>query len=155
MAADALLARGGLLARAGADDARALAQALPPSRSIANPVDVLGDAPPERFGRPSQAVLADPGVDAVLAILTPQAMTDPTRRAAARWCAAAAAAQAVLAAWMGGPRSRRAASVFEQAGVAGYASPEQAVDAFMHLVAYARNLETLHETPRRIPSLRA
>ncbi len=83
MAADTLLARGGLLAEPGPDTAKALADALPASASITNPVDVLGDAPPERLEAAVTALLADRGVDAVLAILTPQAMTDPTTAAAA------------------------------------------------------------------------
>ena len=57
----------------------------------------------------------------------------------------------LLAAWMGGPSVAEGLAVFEQAGVPAYNYPEQAVEAFMHLVAYARNLETLHETPRALP----
>ena len=41
--------------------------------------------------------------------------------------------------------------MLSEAGVAAYDYPEQAVEAFMHLVAYARNLETLYETPRALP----
>ena len=151
MAADTLLARGGLLAELAPDTARALAEGLPESASVTNPVDVLGDAPPERLGSAVGALLGDPGVDAVLAILTPQAMTDPTAAAAATAAAGEGRHKPLLAAWMGGPSVAEGVRALEEAGVPAYNYPEQAVDAFMHLVAYARNLETLHETPRSLP----
>ena len=151
MAADALLARGGVLAELSADTHRALAQALPPSASVANPVDVLGDAPPERFGSAVAAVLADPAADAVLVILTPQAMTDPTSAALAVVEARHGSRKPLLAAWLGGPSVERGRRVLSEAGVAEYPFPEQAVEAFMYLVTYARNLETLNQTPRALP----
>ncbi len=151
MAADALLARGGVLAELSADTHRALAEALPPSASVANPVDVLGDAPPERFGSAVAAVLADPAADAVLVILTPQAMTDPTSAALAVVEARHGSRKPLLAAWLGGPSVERGRRVLSEAGVAEYAFPEQAVEAFMYLVTYARNLETLNQTPRALP----
>ena len=114
-------------------------------------MDVLGDAPPERLEAAVTALLADRGVDAVLAILTPQAMTDPTVAARAVARAGEGRRKPLLAAWMGGPSVAEGLAVFEQAGVPAYNFPEEAVEAFMHLVAYARNLETLHETPRALP----
>ena len=102
-------------------------------------------------GRGGPALLGDPGVDAVLAILTPQAMTDPTAAAAAVVRAGRSRHKPLLAAWMGGPSVAKGVRTLEEAGVPAYNYPEQAVDAFMHLVAYARNLETLHETPRSLP----
>ena len=56
---------------------------LPAAWSHGNPVDVLGDADPERYARAVEVVAADPGSDGLLVILTPQAMTDPTRTAEA------------------------------------------------------------------------
>jgi acetyltransferase len=151
MAADALLARGGALAEPSADTQRELAEALPSLASVANPVDVLGDAPPERFGSAVAAVLADPGADAVLVILTPQAMTDPANAAQAVLDARQGSHKPLLAAWLGGPSVERGRRLLSEAGVAEYSFPEQAVEAFMYLVAYARNLETLNETPRALP----
>ncbi|HEU0025371.1 MAG TPA: GNAT family N-acetyltransferase, partial [Thermoleophilaceae bacterium] len=151
MAADTLLARGGVLAELGPDTVDALREALPSSASVVNPVDVLGDAPPERYESAVGTLLADPEVDAVLAILTPQAMSDPSGAAAAIVEARRAAHKPLLAAWMGGPAVERGMRTLASAGVPAYEYPDQAVDAFMHLVAYARNLETLHETPRALP----
>jgi acetyltransferase len=150
MAADTLLARGGDLAELTADTVGALADALPPTASTSNPVDVLGDASPERFAAAVRALLKDPGVDAVLVILTPQAMTDPAGVAAAVVEAREGGRKPVLAAWLGGPSVEPGMRKLESAGVAAYDYPEQAVEAFMHLVAYARNAETLYETPRAL-----
>jgi acetyltransferase len=164
MAADALLARGGTLAELGPETLSALDEELPAAWPHANPVDVLGDAQPERYGAAAGAALADSGVDALLVILTPQAMTDPLGSAQALLDARPERSvghdgqqpppgfrKPVLAAWMGGSSVRRGRERLARGGVACYAYPEQAIDAFMDLVAYARNLETLHETPHSLP----
>ena len=156
MAADALLARGGELAEPTPETLAALDAALPPAWSHANPIDVLGDAPPQRFGDAVKAALADTDVDGVLVILTPQATTDAARTAdavleAQRERSKIGQPKPILAAWMGGDSVREGAERLTAGGVATYTYPEQAIGAFMDLVAYARNLETLHETPRTIP----
>ena len=151
MTTDALLAREGRLASLSEETVGKLNQVLPPFWSHGNPVDVLGDAPPERFAKAMEVVLQDPGVDAVLVILTPQAMTDPTATAAAVAQAASLTSKPVLAAWMGGATVGEGMQLLNAAGIPSYTAPEKAVRAFMHLVSYARNLEILHETPRDIP----
>ncbi|MBN2476875.1 MAG: bifunctional acetate--CoA ligase family protein/GNAT family N-acetyltransferase [Pirellulales bacterium] len=151
MTTDALIDRAGRLAKLSDETIQQLNAILPTCWSHGNPVDVLGDAPPDRFARPIEIVLKDKGVDAVLVILTPQAMTDPTATARAVSQAAAKAHKPVLAAWMGGRVVSEGIELLSEAGIPTYTTPEQAVRAFMHLVSYARNLETLHETPRDIP----
>ncbi len=151
ISADVLLAQGGELASLHEDTLAELDAGLPAAWSHANPVDVLGDAGPEPYGRAMRAVLADEGVAAVLAILTPQAMTDPTAVATKVVEEAGRSRKPVLAAWMGGEAVREGRARLEAAGIPSYETPEQAVGAFMHLVSYARNREMLHETPRSIP----
>ncbi|MDM7914957.1 MAG: GNAT family N-acetyltransferase, partial [Candidatus Eisenbacteria bacterium] len=121
-----------------------------PFWSHGNPVDVLGDARPKRVARATEIVLADPGVDAALVILTPQAMTNPSSTARAIGELAANASKPILCAWLGGKSMREGIAILNQAGIATYTTPEQAVRAFMTLVAYARNLDILFETPRDI-----
>lgn len=155
MAADTLLSRGGTLAKLSEDVLARLDAALPAPWSHGNPIDVLGDATPERYATAVAAALGDAGVDGVLVILTPQAMSDPDGSASALLEAAnhhAFARKPLLAAWMGGATVERAAALLARGGVATYAYPEQAIDAFMDLVAYARNLALLHETPRAVPA---
>ena len=82
MTTDALIARDGKLATITDETMAQLNEFLPICWSHGNPVDVLGDAPPDRFAKAVEIVLKDKDVDAVLVILTPQAMTDPTATAA-------------------------------------------------------------------------
>lgn len=151
MATDALIARRGTLAPLAPETIAKLNEILPPFWSHGNPVDVLGDAPPERYAAALEVLLSDPNVDAVLAILAPQAVTDPTTTAHEVAAIAQKSPKPVLASWMGGRLMREGISVFNRAGVPTYATPDQAVEAFMHLVDYARNLELLYETPREVP----
>jgi len=151
MTTDALIERNGELAELSEETIAKLNAVLPPFWSHNNPIDVLGDAPPERFAKAVEIALADKGVDAVLVILTPQAMTDPTGTAKAIGETVRGIHKPVLAAWMGGESVQEGASLLNQAGIPTYRTPEKAVRAFMHLVSYARNLTTLHETPRDLP----
>ena len=151
MATDALIAAGGHLAKLGGATVARLDAFLPSSWSHGNPVDVLGDAPPERFAQAVEVVLADEGVDAVLTILTPQSMTDPTSTAFKVTEAARHAHKPLLAAWIGGHRVHEGDRILSSGGIAAYRTPEEAVRAFLHLVSHARNQELLHETPRDIP----
>ena len=151
MATDALLARQGTLATLSDRSLAALNAALPASWSHNNPVDVLGDAPPERLAQALDIVLADEGVDAAMVMLTPQAMTDPTGAARAAGEVAARHAKPVLAVWMGGESVREGIQALNRRGVPTYQTPDHAVRSFMYLVSYAHNLETLYETPRDVP----
>lgn len=153
MATDALIASRGTLATLSPETIDALNEAMPPFWSHGNPVDVLGDARPKRVAKAVDIVLKDPGVDAALVILTPQAMTNPTATAKAIGEMAGGCAKPILAAWLGGKSMREGIALLNQAGVATYSTPERAVRAFMTLVAYARNLDILYETPRDIPVL--
>jgi acetyltransferase len=151
MTTDTLISREGHLATISQETIEKLNEFLPPFWSHGNPVDVLGDAPPDRFAKTLEVVLKDKGVDAVLVILTPQAMTDPTATARAVGQVAAAAHKPVLAAWMGGRMVSEGVQILTETGIPTYTTPEKAVRAFMHLVSFARNLEILHETPRDLP----
>jgi acetyltransferase len=151
MATDALLTRRGVLAQLSEQTLQKLDGELPAAWSRGNPVDVLGDATSERFARGVEIVLADDGVDGVLAILSPQAMTDPTGAARSLIEVAQRARKPVLTSWMGGRRMRDAVAAFNAAGIPTYESPEKAVGAFMYLVTYSRNRQVLYETPREVP----
>ena len=151
MTTDALIARNGELATISSETITQLNELLPVCWSHGNPVDVLGDAPPDRFAKTVEIVLKDKNVDAVLVILTPQAMTDPTATADAVAKTVAHAHKPILAAWMGGRVVAEGIQLLNTAGIPTYNTPEKAVQAFMHLVSYARNLEILHETPKDIP----
>jgi len=151
MAADALLARGGVLASLSPASLDKLGSSLPAYWSHGNPVDVLGDAPADRYGTATEIVLKDENVDGVLVVLTPQAMTDPTGAAESVGKLAAGSSRPILASWMGGPAVERGIELLNRAGIPTYENPGQAVRAFMHLVSYGRNREILYEMPRELP----
>jgi acetyltransferase len=139
VATDVLMARRGVLATLSAETTARLNQLLPPAWSHGNPVDILGDAAPERFAEATRVVLADPETDAVLVILTPQAMTEPTATAQAVAAAAAQTPKLVLAAWMGGHTIREGMQLLNGRGVPTYDNPEKAICGFLHLTSSVYN----------------
>jgi acetyltransferase len=151
IATDELIGRKGLLADLSSETLGKLNSYLPPYWSHRNPIDILGDATSERFTKVIADVLTDDGVDAVLVVVTPQAMTNPSDIAKGVADVARNSQKPILAAWMGGLSVREGIRCLNQAGVAVYTNPEHAVRAFMQLVAYGRNLEMLYETPRDMP----
>ncbi len=151
MATDSLISWGGKLVKLSDETMQKLNDYLPPFWSHGNPVDVLGDATPERFAKATEIVLEDKGVDAVLVLLTPQAMTAPTETAEAIAQMATKTSKTIMAAWLGGASMRDGIQVFNRAGISNYPTPEQAIRAFMTLSLYAKNLESLFETPKEVP----
>ncbi|MEN8225247.1 MAG: bifunctional acetate--CoA ligase family protein/GNAT family N-acetyltransferase [Bacteroidota bacterium] len=151
MATDMLISHGGKLTKLADDTMEKLNKVLPPFWSHGNPVDVIGDAPPERFADATEIVLEDDNVDAVLVILTPQAMTAPTKTAEAIARISEHHAKPIMAAWLGGQSMKEGIQVFLDKGISVYQTPEQAIRAFMTLANYSRNLNVLFETPRDIP----
>jgi acetyltransferase len=151
MATDALLERKGVLARLNQKTIETLDEALPPTWSHRNPVDVIGDASPARLASALTSVLGDEGVDAALVVFAPQAVSKPTDSARAVIKVAKASPKPVLASWMGGVSMTQGVDLLTEAGIPAYSTPEQAVRAFMYMVEYARTREVLYETPRDIP----
>lgn len=125
---------------------------LPVHWSRNNPVDVLGDAPPERFLKATRVLLAAPEVDGLAIILSPQAMTDPSGAAQAVASEIKQQAKPVFAVWMGGQDVAAGVRLLNDAGVPTFETPEEAIDTFMEMYSYTRNLELLQETPPRLPS---
>ncbi len=147
MAADSASENGVPLAALSSETLSSLDKKLPAQWSRGNPVDIIGDAPAERFGAAAAALLADPGVDALLAMHTPTAVTDPAEAARAVGEAARGSRKPVLAAWLGdiGPNESHAS--LERFGIANFYTPENAVEAFSFLCAYRRNQAQLMQAP--------
>ena len=150
MATDALLTYGGKLAELSSETMAQLNGVLPPFWSHGNPIDILGDAPPERYAKALEIVLKDRGVDGVLVVLTPQAMTDPTGVARQVIQVAKQSTKPILAAWMGGESVTEGIETLNRMGIPTYSTPEQAAKTFSHMYSYTHNLELLYETPKDI-----
>jgi len=151
MATDALLARGGTLATLKPETLDELDKHMPPAWSHSNPVDVLGDATSDRYADAVKTVSRDPNVDAMLVILTPQAMTDDQATARVLGETARGLNKPILGAWLGGASVLKGREILTEHNIPSYPSPERAIRGYMHLVNYAKNIETLYETPEAVP----
>lgn len=142
IAADALIETGGKLARLAPETVAALDGLLPEHWSHTNPIDVLDDADPDRFAQAAELVVADPGVDGLLVILTPNAQADPTCTAS-RIRRLAAGEKPILASWMGGVGVLAGTELLNRAGISTFSHPDTAARAFRYMWKFSRNLERL------------
>ncbi len=151
LATDALIATGGELAQLQPETITALNEFLPPHWSHGNPVDILGDADPERYTQALEVAVKDPNSDGLLVILTPQAMTDPTETAEKLKRCAQTADKPVLASWMGGAEVTNGENILNRASIATYRYPDAAARLFNFMWKYSYNLRGIYETPALLP----
>jgi acetyltransferase len=147
LVADHLAAEGGMLASLKPETIRALDQFLPKTWSRGNPVDIIGDADADRYRRALRVLLAADDFDAILVMLVPTALVDNVAVARAVAEDVRDAMKPLLTCWLGGESVRAARKVFMEASVASYYTPELAVRAFMQMVEYERNQQSLMQTP--------
>jgi acetyltransferase len=147
MATDALILGRGHLAALSLETSRRLDAVLPTTWSHGNPVDIIGDAPTERYVQTMQILLEDPQADAILFIHAPTAIVPSAEIAAAVSPVATQTDRNVFACWLGGDAVRQARATFAEAGIPTYDTPEEAVRAFLQVVQYCRNQNLLMEVP--------
>ncbi|WP_421656376.1 bifunctional acetate--CoA ligase family protein/GNAT family N-acetyltransferase [Leptothermofonsia sp. ETS-13] len=152
IATDALLKNGGQLAQLSEGTIAALNQQLPPFWSHCNPIDILGDADPNRYQQTIETVAQDSESDGLLVILTPQAMTDPTETAERlkTWVEnqnSHPSAKPVLASWMGDSDVSAGELLLNQAKIPTYRFPDTAALVFSYLWRFSYNLRGIYETP--------
>ncbi|MES9943761.1 MAG: bifunctional acetate--CoA ligase family protein/GNAT family N-acetyltransferase [Candidatus Thiodiazotropha sp.] len=137
------------LAEFGGETITELNKVLPDVWSHGNPVDIIGDAPPERYRAAVDTCLNDPGVDGTIVILTPQAMTEPEEVANALIDLADHHKKPILTSWMGGNQVESARKLFNNAKLPTFRTLENAVDAFSYLSSYQKNQRLLLQTPAK------
>src|SRR3984957_18830563 len=147
LATDALIATGGELTELTPETMDALNQILPAAWSHNNPIDVLGDASPERYAKAVEIAAKDAHSDGLLVVLTPQAMTDPTQTAECLKPYARLDGKPILASWMGGAEVAAGESILNHAQIPTFQFPDTAVRAFTYMWRWAYNLKGLYETP--------
>jgi acetyltransferase len=130
LATDALERAGLSIARFEIETIHALEQYLPDAASAADPVDVLGDARADRYRFALKTVAADPNVDGLLVVLTPQAMTEIEATAQAVGDLAAEIDKPILTCFMGEARVETGIAILNEHGVPNYPFPERASRAF-------------------------
>jgi acetyltransferase len=151
LAADALSLAGGRLATLSGDTLDKLAAVLPASWSPGNPVDIVGDAPVQRYVDALRVLLAASEIDGLLFMHAPTAVVPAADIAHACLPLLREAGKPVLCGWLGGRSVEAARQVFDEAGLACYATPEQAVAGWMQLVHYHRNQDALLQLPDAHP----
>ncbi len=150
LAVDELADRNESLADLAPATTERLNAALPPTWSHANPVDIIGDAPAERYRAAVEAVAADPGTDAIMVFNCPTGLAAPLDGAGAVAALATngrIAGKPVLACWLGEHTARQARRFLQEAGVASFETPADAVRAVSYLSGWSRAQKALSRVP--------
>ncbi len=147
LAADALITNGGELTKLSPETMEAFNQLLPAAWSHNNPVDIIGDASPERYSKALEIAAKDPNSDGILVILTPQAMTDPTKTAEELVPYAQSLGKPVIATWMGGNEVSPGEAILNKANIPAFPYPDTAARVFDYMAHFSENLRSLYETP--------
>ena len=154
MATDALIAKGGKLAKLSQKTMDVLNSILPSFWSRGNPIDILGDAKDDRYKAAVEACLNDENVDGILIIFTQQAVEAPTEIAKAIVELVKNKIyqnKTILTSFMGYGAVQEANSLFNANNIPTYSTPEQAIKTYMYMYQYQRNLELIYETPEELP----
>ena len=158
LAADSLLKEGAKLAELDDATIDKLDRILPDSWSGANPIDIIGDAPPERFAKALEVVMSDRNIDVVLVLNCPTAINSSVKAADAvidafrKLKEQGSRLPLLFTAWIGGREAVEGRNNLTRAGIPSFPTPEQAIRAFMYLFRYKRNQESLMETPASLPA---
>ena len=147
LATDSLVANGGELAELSPESLQRLDEFLPDHWSHNNPIDILGDADPERYARALEIAAQDPNSDGLLVILAPQGMMDAGKIAERLKPYAKQTGKPVLASWMGGISVAAGEAALNSAGIPTFPYPDTAARAFTYMWRYTYNLRGLYETP--------
>jgi acetyltransferase len=147
LATDSLIMSGGELTEISAETMETLNKFLPTVWSHNNPIDVIGDAGPDRYAKSLEVAAADPNSDGLLVILTPQAMTECTKTAEALVPYAHSTGKPVLASWMGGQNVDQGIAILGKAGIPTFEYPDTATRVFTYMWKSAYNLQGIYETP--------
>ncbi|HLO33494.1 MAG TPA: bifunctional acetate--CoA ligase family protein/GNAT family N-acetyltransferase [Anaerolineales bacterium] len=150
LAADALITNGGELTKLSDETMEAFNKLLPAAWSHNNPVDIIGDASPERYAKALEIAAKDPNSDGILVILTPQAMTDPTKTAEVLEPYAQSLGKPVIATWMGGNEVSPGEAILNKANIPAFPYPDTAARVFDYMAHYSENLRSLYETPMSV-----
>jgi acetyltransferase len=152
LATDMLVAEGGEIAQLSDESFQKLNALLPAAWSRNNPVDVLGDADADRYIKAIEIVSADPNIDGVLAIVTPQAMTDPAAIAKGLEAFKNLSEKPILASWMGAGDVAEGEAILNGCGIPTFQFPDAAARTFCYMWRYSDNLRLLYETPALSPN---
>jgi len=151
LAADQLALKGGELAVISKASESALRSILPYYCSLSNPIDLLEEAPPQRFQDALKVCLNDPEIDSVLLIYSPQGVTKPVSLANMVVDLFKNVRKTVLVTLLGEDQEcQEARRILQLNNIPTFKTAEEAVAAFMNMYTYTQNLELLYQTPEEI-----
>lgn len=150
LAVDQMMDYGSDLAELSPETIEALNAVLPPTWSKSNPVDIIGDASPQRYREAVSIVARDPGVDAILVMSCPTALASPI--AAAQEISSMVEKgkinrKPVFGCWLGEHSAKGARHVLRKAGVASFDTPAQAAQAMSLLESWTQSQRLLTRVP--------
>ncbi len=144
LATDVTVSAGLALAEFQPGTIEALSRHLPSAANLKNPVDVIGDADPNRYERALEAVINDENVDGALVILTPQSMTNALETARVVVKIARRSFKPILCSFMGIIDVSAGVKFLQEHGYPVYKFPESAARAFAALYHYSRWISRPH-----------
>jgi len=150
MAADALASFGLEPVSLRPETIKELDEFLPSFWSRGNPIDILGDATPERYRRAVEVCVSAPEINGLVIVFVPQAVSDAADVAETLSEVLRGKSYPVFAVWMGGESVEKGRDIFSKAGIPTYETPERAIQSFMYMNSYAHNLELLQQTPPKL-----
>ncbi|MBT3283366.1 CoA-binding protein [Candidatus Bathyarchaeota archaeon] len=120
---------------------KTLRENLPSAASTGNPVDILGDALPNRYAVAVEATLKDPNVNSLVVLLTPQAMTDSLSTAKHIVKISKSQEKPVITVFMGGNWVEKATEYLKDNGMPCFNFPEKGIKTLNALYKYCRHLK--------------
>ncbi len=150
MATDALIRPGLRLASLSDETQQKLREHLPPTASVANPVDIIGDAGCARYEAAVRHTLLDEGVDGAIVILTPAATAEIMETARIVPRVAREVHKPILCSFMGLVDVSEGARYLEQNGIPNYVFPEEAARTMVAMVQYVERQEPRKRRKREI-----
>jgi acetyltransferase len=147
LATDAIVENGGKLAKLSDETIEELNKFLPQHWSKGNPMDIIGDSDEEAYRKTIEVALKDKNIDGIIVITVPQVMANPKNLAENIIDLSKKSTKPILTSFVGEESVQYARQLLNRNNVPTYSTPEEAVESYMHLYHYARNLELLYETP--------
>ena len=147
MATDAIIQRKCRLAHLSKKAMKALEKEMPMHWSRGNPIDLLGDAGPDRYKKAIEIVLREKNVDGIVVILSPQAISKPAEVAKAIAEKTERTGKTVLACWLGESFVEKGREILRKMDVPCYRTPEEAIRVFSYMDSYRENIRNLYESP--------
>jgi len=150
LATDAVIEKGGKMAKLSDETIQKLNQVLPPTWSKGNPVDIIGDGDDIRYQKAMEICLNDNNVDGLIVICVPQVMADPDKVAERVVDLARKSTKPILTSFIGEASVYHARQILNSSNIPTYNSPDDAIESYMYLYHYERHLAQLYETPEEL-----